>query len=154
MNRGRAQLYRVLVAIGGAALLVAMGVDALAVVGRHAGLPLLGSIEIVQAAVLVSGATALLVATLAGAHARVHLLLNRAAPGARATLERIGAACGAALFLALLAASLWIAVDLWSGQEESELLRLPYRPLRLFTIAAAAAIAVTFLAEALRGRRR
>lgn len=154
MNRGRAGRYGMLVAIGGTALLVAMGVDALAVVGRHTGMPLLGSIEVVQAAVLVASATAMLVATLAGAHARVHLLLNRAAPGARAALERIGAACGAALFLALLAASLWIAVDLWPGQEESELLRLPYWPLRLFTAAAAAAIAVAFLVQALRGRRR
>ncbi|MCC7461239.1 MAG: TRAP transporter small permease subunit [Gammaproteobacteria bacterium] len=154
MKRGATLLYGALVAIGGTALLVAMGVDALAVVGRHAGLPLLGSIEIVQAAVLVSGATALLVATLAGTHARVHLLVNRATPQMRTTLERIGAVCGAALFLALLAASLWITADLWSGQEESELLHLPYRPLRVFTVAATAAIAVAFLVEALRGRRR
>ena len=39
--------------VGGAAMLVATGTDTLAVLGRNFGLPLIGSIEIVQAAVLV-----------------------------------------------------------------------------------------------------
>lgn len=152
MNPASPGLRGALVAIGGAALLIAMGVDAFAVVGRHTGIPLLGSIEIVQAAVLVSGATAMLIATLAGAHARVHLLVARASPGLRNALERIGIACGALLFLALLAASLWIAADLWRVHEESELLHLPYRPLRIFTVAATAAVTTTFLVQAL-GRK-
>ena len=139
-------LRRVLVVVGGGALLLAMAVDALAVVGRHTGIPLLGSIEIVQAAVLVSGGMALLMATLAGVHARVHLLVDRAPPLLRDVLARLGLACGAVLYLGLLVA------DLWSGFEESELLRLPYRPLRVFTAAAAFALLLAFLVQAL-GRR-
>ena len=145
-------LRRVLVVVGGGALLLAMAVDALAVVGRHTGIPLLGSIEIVQAAVLVSGGMALLMATLAGVHARVHLLVDRAMPLLRDVLARLGPACGAVLYLGLLVASLWIAADLWNGFEESELLRLPYRPLRVFTAAAAFALLLAFLVQAL-GRR-
>ena len=141
-------------AIGGTALLVAMAVDALAVIGRHTGIPFLGSIEIVQAAVLLSGATAMLIATLAGVHARVHLLVDRAPPRLRRTLARAGLALGALFFLALTIASVWIARDLWAGHEESELLHLPYRPLRLFTVLAAAAVAMTFALQALRGRSR
>ena len=90
-------LQRVLVAIGGTALLIAMSVDALAVVGRHSGLPFLGSIEIVQAAVLISGASAMLIATLAGVHARVHLLVDRLWPHLRTALERAGLGLGALL---------------------------------------------------------
>ena len=84
---------------------------------------------------LVAGAVAMLVATLAGIHARVRLLVDRAPPRLRSVLEH---ACARLLpplfFLALAVGSLWIAHDLWAGEEESELLHLPYRPLRLFTV--------------------
>ena len=150
---GTTALHRVLVLIGGTALLLAMGVDAIAVVGRHIGVPLLGSIEIVQAAVLVSGATALLIATLARVHARVHLLVDRVSERPRAALERCGVACAALLYAALLVGSVWIARDLWHAQEESELLRVPYAPLRIYAAMAAAAVSVTFLVQALRRTR-
>ena len=154
MNHSPQRLLRGLVVTGGAALLVAMFVDALAVLGRHVGVPLLGSIELVQAAVLVSGSIALLVAPLAGVHARVHLLVNRLSPAVAEALRRIGLVLGALLFLALLAATLWIARDLWQGQEESELLGLPYRPLRVFAALATASVAVSFLVQGLRGTRQ
>ena len=144
---------RVLVVAGGVALLVAMAVDAVAVIGRHVGLPLLGSIEAVQAAVLLSGAISLLLATLGATHARVHLLVDRLSPRVRDVLHRGGLLLGALLFTALLVASLWIARDLWHGHEESELLRLPYRPLRVFTVLATASVALGFLAAALARRR-
>ena len=43
---------------------------------------------------------------------------------------------------ALLAGSLWIVADLWHGQEESELLRIPYLPLRLVVLAMLVALLV------------
>jgi TRAP-type C4-dicarboxylate transport system permease small subunit len=145
---------RALVAIGGGALLVAMGVDTLAVAGRHLGFSLLGSIEIVQAAVLASGAIAMLVATLAGNHARVRLVIDRASPALHSVMERVGLLCSALFFLALLSGSAWIAMDLWNGQEESELLHLAYRPLRVFTVLAMAAVFVVFVARAISGKSR
>ena len=143
---------RLLVVVGGAALLIALAVDALAVIGRHVGLPLLGSIELVQAAVLVSGSVALLVATLAGVHARVHLLVDRLPPGWQRLLLRTGHVLSALLFLAFTAASLWIASDLWQGHEQSELLRIPYRPLRIVAVLATAAVAIAFLRQLLSGK--
>jgi TRAP-type C4-dicarboxylate transport system permease small subunit len=143
-------LQRVLVITGGGALLAAMGIDALAVLGRHVGIPLLGSIELVQAAVLVSGSIALLIATLAGVHARVHLLVDRLPAAAAEALRRLGLLLGAVLYLALLVGSLWIARDLWQGHEESELLALPYRPLRAFAALATGSVALAFLAQTLR----
>ena len=141
--------------LGGFALLLAMAVDALAVIGRHIGVPLLGSIELVQAAVLVSGSIALLVATLADAHARVHLLADRLPATWQNVLLRTGHLLACLLFLALMASSMWIATDLWQGNEQSELLRIPYRPLRIVAIVATAAVALTFLRQlAARGVRR
>jgi TRAP-type C4-dicarboxylate transport system permease small subunit len=148
------RIPRALVALGGCALLVAMSVDAIAVVGRHIGVPLLGSIEIVQAAVLVSGAVALFVATLAGVHARVHLLVDHAPPLLRRLLARGGLLLAALMFLAMFASSVWICANLWQGQEESELLHVPYRPLRIFTAVAALSVAATFLWQALRREQR
>ena len=144
----RATSHRVLVWTGGGALLLAMSVDALAVIGRHAGVPLLGSIEIVQVAVLLAGVAAMLVATLARVHATVHLLAERVPGHGRDVLQRFSLFCAALFFAALLAGSLWIAADLWHAQEESELLRLPYRPLRILTIAAALLVTLVFLRQA------
>jgi TRAP-type transport system small permease protein len=152
MSRFRDVAHRWLVLVGGGALLLAMAVDGLAVVGRHIGWPLLGSIEIIQAAVLVAGCAALVVATLAGVHARVHLLVDRMPARPRDLLARIGMLAGALLFGALAAASVWIAADLWPGHEESEWLRVPYRPLRIIALAAALTVAGAFAAAALRRR--
>jgi TRAP-type C4-dicarboxylate transport system permease small subunit len=146
-------LHRMLVAIGGSALFIAMGVDALALAGRNLGVPFLGSIEIVQAAVLVSGAVAMLVATFAGIHARVRLLVARTPPRLRSILETLALGASAAFFMALAVGSLWIVHDMWAGGEESELLHLPYRPLRLFTFLAMVAVAIAFAVRALSRRQ-
>ena len=144
---------RGLIWVAGGALLIAMLVDTFAMFGRHLRLPLLGSIELVQAAVLLASCGALIVATVDRSHARVHLLLNRLRPAARAAMERLhGTAC-LVLLAALLAGSVWIAADLWRGHEESELLRIPYRPLRVVVILTLAALIGAVIAAMLRRRR-
>lgn len=120
--------------VAGGALLVAMVVDTTAMLGRQLHLPLLGAIEIVQAAVLVGAAGALLMAAVAGVHARVHLLVDRLSPRGRHWSGRVNAFASVLFYLALLAGSAWIAADLWSGHEESELLLIPYRPLRVLVL--------------------
>ena len=57
-------LDRVAFVVGSMGLLGAMSADALAVLGRHVGLPLLGSIEIVQACVVLVASAAMIGATL------------------------------------------------------------------------------------------
>jgi TRAP-type transport system small permease protein len=146
----RPKVHGALVAVGGGALLLAMGIDGLAVIGRHVGLPLLGSIEIVQAAVLISGAVALVVATLVDCHARVHLLVDRFPPALASALRRFGYGLGSALFLAFAISSAWIASELWSGHEESEWLHIPYAPLRMVTIASALWVGAAFAILAFR----
>ncbi|MCX7283341.1 MAG: TRAP transporter small permease [Novosphingobium sp.] len=138
---------------GGIALLAATVVDTIAVIGRHIGLPLRGSIELVQVAVLVAGSLALLVATVDRSHARVHLLVDRMSDDARAALDRFSALLGALFFAALLAGAGWLMADLWNGHEESEVVGVPWRWMRLFANVAFVAIVVALLGQALRRRR-
>jgi len=140
-----------LVWIAGGALLVAVAVDSLAMIGRQIRLPLLGSIEIVEAVVLFAAAGGLIVATLDGAHARVNLLLERLPAASRRRVLRLHALAATLLFAALLAGTVWIAADLWNGHEESELLRIPYKPLR---IAAACTLGVLLVLSLLALTRR
>ena len=144
----------VLVWVGGGALLLAMLVDTLAMLGRQFDRPLLGAIEIVQAAVLIGAAGSLLAAALAHVHARVHLLLQRLPPVARDWLGRVHGLVAAVLWAALLAGSLWITIDLWHGYEHSELVGIPYRPLRVVVVVVLLLLLVHALRHALRGERR
>jgi len=125
------RLRELLVWVAGGALLVAMAVDTLAMLGRQLHWPLLGAIELVQAAVLFGSAGALLLAALEYSHARVHLLLDRLPAPSQRPMSRLHAAVEMLLYAGLLAGSAWLALDLWRGHEESELLRIPYRPLRV-----------------------
>ena len=145
------RLRGLLVWIAGGALLAAVAVDTLAMIGRQIAIPLIGSIEIVQAVVLFAASGGLIIATLDGAHARVNLVLERLSPLWRERVQRLHALAGVLLFAALLAGSAWIAADLWNGHEESELLRIPYRPLRM---ALAVSLAVLLLMSLLRLVRR
>lgn len=140
---------RALVLIGGGALLLAMAADFIAVIGRHTGLPLLGSIEVVRAAVLIAASAAIVLATLARTHAVVHLVIDRAAPATRAWLIRANRLFSAIFFVALALGSAWIAVDMWGGHEEAELTAIPFAPLRIVSIVSCAVAAGVFLVQAL-----
>lgn len=144
---------RALTAIGSIALVLAMVSDCLAVIGRQLRMPFLGSIELVQACVVLAASAAILGATLTGAHAVVSMFTERLRPPAAAALRRFAAALSAAFFAALAAGSIWIAVELWGSHEQSELLGIPLRWLRLVWCASALAAAVLFLRTAL-GRPR
>ncbi|MEO6151595.1 MAG: TRAP transporter small permease subunit [Croceibacterium sp.] len=123
-------LHRIGVWIGGAALLAATAIDTIAVIGRNIGLPIIGSIELVQTAVLVSGVFGLIFATWGEEHARVRILTDRL-PRAGALADIIGPLSMALFFGCLLTGSLWLASDLWSGHERSEVLGIPWGALRL-----------------------
>ena len=149
MNRA----YRIIVWAGGIALLGATAIDTVAVIGRNVGLPLHGSIELVQLAVLLAGSVALLLATIAGSHATVHLVMDRLHGSVRDTARRGNTFLTAVFFGLLLAGSGWIAVDLWHAHEVSEIVGIPWRWMRLFANACFAAVIGVMLVQAF-GRRR
>ncbi|GGB27391.1 hypothetical protein GCM10011380_16300 [Sphingomonas metalli] len=143
-------LARAMLAIGSAGLLAAMATDALAVAGRHAGIRLLGAIEVVQACIVLIATTAIVLTTIVDGHARVHILLERMAPARAAAWLRGANALSALVFLWLAAGSAWLASDLWSSFELTEILHLPLRWLRLAWIVGALATAILFARRALK----
>jgi TRAP-type C4-dicarboxylate transport system permease small subunit len=138
--------------LGGLALLAATIIDTLAVIGRSVGLAQHGSIELIQTAVLVAGALALVAATLAQNHARVHLVIDRLPKHVKAIAIRVSALLMALFFAGLFAGSFWISLDLWSSHEVSELIGVPWRWLRAFANVSLAAAVVILVRQGLRGR--
>ncbi len=120
------------VLVGGAALLAATFIDTIAVIGRHIGFPLSGSIELMQAVVLVSGGIGLVIATAEGSHARVRLLVDRLEGGRRLLADRFSDALTLIFLLVLLAGASWILADLWDAHERSEVIGVPWLALRIF----------------------
>ena len=143
-------LARLSYTLGGIGLLGATAADTLAVAGRHTGLHLLGSIEFVQAMVVLLASSAMLIVTIVHGHASVHMLTERLRPLAAARLARVAALLSALVFLVFAAGSAWIGAELWSGVEQTELLHIPLRWLRLLWTVFALLIAWRFLRFALR----
>lgn len=144
-DSARGPLARVCYWIGGGGLLLATAADTIAVAGRHAGLPLLGSIEIVQLAVVLLAGTSMLVATLVGGHATVHLLTERMPPQLAGPFARIAALFSALAFILVAYGSGWILGELWNAFEQTELLHIPLRWLRLLWTVIALLIVARFL---------
>ena len=136
--------------IGAIGLLTATATDALAVAGRHTGFHLLGSIEIVQAAVVFIASAAMVAATVVGSHASVHILTERLSETRVRALAKFAGLLSALLFGILAAGSIWVASELWSGFEQTELIGIPLKWLRMIWIAAALLIAFLFLRNVLR----
>ena len=127
-----------------------MASDALAVAGRHVGRPFLGSIELVQAAIVVAASAAMVGATLNDGHAKVHILMERLSPPVRRRFQAVADLVSGVFFAALAVGSIWLVVDLWRGGEETELLGIPLKPLRLAWCASAILAAALFAARAVR----
>lgn len=140
-------------AFGAIGLIGAMATDSVAVVGRLLGVPLLGSVEAVQAFVVISASAAFVAATLSREHVAVRALTDRLPGAAQSVLGRLGDLAAGLFFVALLAGSVWIAFELRDGAERTELLGIPLFWLRAFWIVCAAACAGLFLWRALARRR-
>lgn len=146
-------LSRAAFVLGTAGLLIATATDSLAVLGRHTGLTFLGSIEIVQSAVVLAASGAIITATLAHGHAAVHILTERLSRRSARRLAVAAAILAALTFLAIAIGSGWLMVEGWNGHERTELLLIPFRWLRLVWTGAALIVALLFAAQAVRRDR-
>jgi TRAP-type C4-dicarboxylate transport system permease small subunit len=144
----------VLFYIGAAGLLLVMAIEAVAVAGRHARIPLLGALEMVQAAILPAACASMVIASLAGTHAAVHLITERMPPRPRDWLARISALISALYFAGLFAGASWLTLDYWDSFEESDVLHIPFRPLRILVAVSAGALSLIFLHRCLRGAEK
>lgn len=138
---------------GSAGLLCMMLVEAAAVIGRHIGTPVMGALELVQAAIVPAACAGMLIATLRGAHAAVHMLTERLPPAVRRATEVAGALLAAVFFAALSVGAAWLAIEYWNSYEQSEVLHISFRPLRLLVTVTSAALAVVFVYVGLRPRK-
>lgn len=139
--------------IGAGGLVLAMVVETIAVLGRHAGIPLLGALELIQACILLMASTAMLSATMNRGHATVTLLTSRLSDGGKRVLQAFANLLSALFFLGLTVGVLWLTVETWNDYEQSELLHIPFRPLRIVSLVAAGGIALVFLRDMWRSPR-
>jgi TRAP-type transport system small permease protein len=142
-------VLRIAFGLGGLGLMGATLADALAVAGRHTGLSLLGSIEIVQACVVLLASAGMFVVTARSGHAAVHFVLERVAPVTAGKLTRMAALLSGLAFVVIAAGSALVLSELWNGHEQTELLAIPLRWLRLLWVLIALAIAALFFRMAL-----
>ncbi len=141
-----------LIIVGSVGVLVTMLVDFVAVLGRHANLPLTGSIEMAQAAVVILASCSIAFATLERAHVAVDLLHSRLGPKAQIIVLRVAALLGFGFMACLVASSVWVVAETWHDAERTELLEIPLLPLRLLWIACGLVAAAGFVVQAVRPR--
>lgn len=149
----RGALRVILTGIGAGGLAIAMATDALAVLGRHVGFGVHGSIEIFQMAAVVALSCAVLFACLDDRHASVDLLVSRLSDAGRHRLRLAGFLALAIAFAAVAAGSLWVSHDLWDTMENTDILAIPVRPFRLIWLAASCAATVHFVIAFVREAR-
>lgn len=146
--------YRAAVIIGGGALLAAMATDALSVIGRYAGMPFLGAIEIVEVVVAIAAMGGLIIASLNNNHATVRILTEKLKGAPLVLLKRASAMLTCLVFAALGAGSGWLALDMIGGYEETEVLRIPILPLRVLVVGTCALLAIIYALRAVKGDKQ
>ena len=133
--------------IGGVGLVGAALMDGIAVLGRHVGFGFLGSIELSQAFVGLAASGSIVLATLSATHATVHMVTDRLDDRGKRRLRIFSDLLFVLTFAAILAGGLWVFADMWPGAEQSELLHIPYKPLRLLWLLALASVILGVLFE-------
>ena len=133
--------------IGGIGLFGAAVMDGVAVLGRHVGFGFLGSIELSQAFICLAASGSIVLATLSATHATVHMLTDRLADAGKRRLRIFADLLFVLTFAAIVAGGAWVLADMWPGAEQSELLHIPFKPLRLLWLAALTGVILAVLYE-------
>lgn len=139
----------ILIWLGGGALLLVTLVEAISVFGALISRSFLGSLEIVEALVLISGVVAILLMSMAGGHARVHLLLERLPPRPQFVLNLLALILSILFIVGCVFGSVlgWMAMR--GSFEQSEVLHIAHAPLRLFLIGSLVLITLAFIVHLL-----
>jgi TRAP-type C4-dicarboxylate transport system permease small subunit len=116
--------------LGGGCLFLAMAVDFAGVVARHAGIQLLGGIEVIQLCIVGAISSAVIAATATGSHAAVHLLTSRLKGVWAGVFSRFSDGVSAVLLVLLAVGDGWILAELLPKHEQGDLLHLPIAPAR------------------------
>jgi TRAP-type C4-dicarboxylate transport system permease small subunit len=95
--------------------------------------------------ILLSSSGAMVAATLSRAHAKVSIFSSRYRGRSGRAMQILLAVGGSAFFTAVAIGSTWIAWDMRGGAEQSELLGIPYLPLRVLVTVAMFIIALIYV---------
>jgi TRAP-type C4-dicarboxylate transport system permease small subunit len=139
----------VLFYVGSAGLLAIMSIEVIAVIGRHLRVPLLGALEMAQASIVPAACASMVIASLLGTHAVVHIVTERLPERWRDRLARVSAFLSALFFVGLCIGSSWLTMEFWNSYEETDVLHIPFRPLRVLVTVCSAALALIFLRRGL-----
>jgi TRAP-type C4-dicarboxylate transport system permease small subunit len=131
--------------IGSFGLAFAVLTDTIAVIGRHLNIALLGSIEIVQASIVLLASGAIVAATKHGNHARVRILTDRLNPALSARLNYFTALISTIYSLLMAVGCAWVIWEVWTEHERSEILHIPLAWLRLLLLVALVSVSAYFL---------
>jgi TRAP-type C4-dicarboxylate transport system permease small subunit len=96
----------------------------------------------------------MIIASLAGTHAAVHLVTERVSPALRAAMARVSCFIAGLFFAGLCIGATWLMSDYWNSFEETDVLHIPFRPLRIVVALTAAVLSLIFLHRALRPEER
>ncbi|HEY6123416.1 MAG TPA: TRAP transporter small permease subunit [Steroidobacteraceae bacterium] len=145
----------VLFYVGATGLLAVMVIEVIAVIGRHIRVPLLGALELAQAAIVPAACASMVIASLTNAHAAVHLVTERVPEHVRGAMARFSAILAGVFFLGIATGSGWLTIEFWNSFEETDVLHIPFRPLRVLVTVCAMALAFIFFHRGVsRGDRR
>ena len=75
-------------------------------------------------------------------------------PATRRVVLAFGSILAGTCFAALSIGSTWLAIEYWNSYEQTEVLHIPFRPLRVLVSLAAAALAFVFFHRAFRQGER
>jgi TRAP-type transport system small permease protein len=140
----------VLFYVGAAGLLMVMVIEVISVVGRHTRIPLVGALEMAQAAIVPAACASMILASLAGSHAVVHLVTERLPVRLRAWMSRVSAFLAGLFFASLCTGAVWLTCEFWDSFEESDVLHIPFRPLRVLVALSAGALSLIFFHRCVR----
>lgn len=140
--------------VGAAGLLAVMVIEVVAVIGRHTRNPLLGALEMAQAAIAPAACASMVIASLAGANAVVHLVTERLPERWRGWTSRLSALLAGVFFAGLCVGAGWLTGEFWNSFEETDVLHIPFRPLRVLVTVCAGALALIFFMRSARSGRR
>jgi TRAP-type C4-dicarboxylate transport system permease small subunit len=145
----------VLFYIGAIGLLAVMMIEVIAVFGRHLRIPLLGALEMAQASIVPAACAAMVIASLLGTHAVVSIVTERLPEQWRHRMARVSASLSGLFFIGISVGSAWLTLEFWTSFEETDVLHIPFRPLRVLVTLCSIALALIFLHRAVRpGERR
>ena len=149
LEKLRSRVETLAIYLGAAALILLLVLTITNILFRLGGLILSGSYELAEMIIPVVAVSAILIATLHGAHVAVDLVVDQLSERMRRRTAILVTLCGAAYWAAMTYASAGIAAANTRLGEYTELFSLPIAPLRWLWVFISSSVALILFATAI-----